>query len=111
MKQTRDTVAISPGLSGPVHRMFPNMTGGQQVVLIIALEHAMLLLKVVLSNLAAPQVLLTTAVQFLISAAIPDTPAAVELELARTEYRRREVERLVTTQRLQELCSNQVPGG
>ena len=34
----------------------------------------------------------------------------MELELARTEYRRREVEKLVTTQRLQELCSNQVPG-
>ena len=50
MKQTRDTVAIPPGLSGPVHRMFPDMTGGQQVVLIIALEHAMLLLKVVLSR-------------------------------------------------------------
>ena len=110
MKQTRDTAAISPGLSGPVHRMFPNMTGGQQVVLIIALEHAMLLLKVLLSNLPL-SITYTTAVQFLISAAIPDTPAAVELELARTEYRRREVERLVTTQRLQELCSNQVPGG
>ena len=109
MKQTRDTVAIPPGLSGPVHRMFPNMTGGQQVVLIIALEHAMLLLKVLLSR-PYHCVLLTTAVQFLISAAIPDTPAAVELELARTEYRRREVERLVTTQRLQELCSNQVAG-
>ena len=47
----RYVMAIPPGLSGPVHRMFPNMTGGQQVVLIIALEHAMLLLKVVLSNL------------------------------------------------------------
>ena len=44
-------MAIPPGLSGPVHRMFPDMTGGQQVVLIIALEHAMLLLKVLLSNL------------------------------------------------------------
>ena len=50
MEQTGGIVAVCPGLSGPVHRMFPDMTGGQQVVLIIALEHAMLLLKVVLST-------------------------------------------------------------
>ena len=54
-------MAVCPGLSGPVHRMFPDMTGGQQVVLIIALEHAMLLLKVVLSP-TYQWVLLTTAV-------------------------------------------------
>ena len=44
------------GLSGPVHRLFPDMTSAQTVLLIIVLEHLMLLLK------------------FLISAAIPDTP-------------------------------------
>merc|ERR1719410_1301200 len=73
------------GLSGPVHRMFPDMTPAQTVILIIMLEHAMLVAK------------------FLISAAIPDMPHAVETELARTEYRRREVERLITHQRVAEL--------
>ena len=73
------------GLSGPVHRMFPDMTPAQTVILIIVLEHVMLLLK------------------FLISAAIPDIPHHVEMELARTEYKRREVERLITHQRVAEL--------
>ena len=48
------------GLSGPVHRMFPDMTSTQTIILIIVLEHIMLLLK------------------FLISAAIPDMPHHVE---------------------------------
>ena len=39
-----------------MHRLFPDMTSAQTVLLIIVLEHLMLLLK------------------FLISAAIPDTP-------------------------------------
>ena len=47
---------LTAGLSGPVHRLFPDMTSAQTVLLIIVLEHLMLLLK------------------FLISAAIPDTP-------------------------------------
>ena len=47
------------GLSGPVHRIFPNITGAQTVILIIVLEHLMLLLKLVLS------------------AAIPDVPHTV----------------------------------
>ena len=63
------------------------MTSAQTVLLIIVLEHLMLLLK------------------FLISAAIPDMPHHVEQELARIEYRRREVERLMTHQRVTELQS------
>lgn len=73
------------GLSGPVHRMFPDMTATQTVLLIIVLEHVMLVLK------------------FLISTAIPDIPQHVEQELARIEFRRREVERSITHQRLTEL--------
>jgi len=75
------------GLSGPVHRMFPDMTSTQTIILIIVLEHIMLLLK------------------FLISAAIPDMPHHVEQELARIEYRRREVERLMSHQKVAELQS------
>jgi len=63
------------GLSGPVHRIFPNITGSQTVILIIVLEHFMLLLKV------------------LISAAIPDVPSWVCVEMAKLEHRRREAER------------------
>ena len=57
------------GLSGPVHRLFPDMTSAQTVLLIIVLEHLMLLLK------------------FLISAAIPDTPHHVaQVSLYRDRY-------------------------
>ena len=73
------------GLSGPVHRMFPNITPTQTILLIIVLEHIMLVLK------------------FLISTAIPDMPHQVEQELARIEYKRREVERSISQQRVQEL--------
>ena len=61
------------------------MTGAQTVLLIIGLEHVMLLLKL------------------LISAAIPDVPQHVAQELAKVEYKRREVERLISNQRLAEL--------
>ena len=61
------------------------MTGAQTVLLIIGLEHVMLLLKL------------------LISAAIPDIPQHVALELAKVEHKRREVERLISQQRLAEL--------
>lgn len=57
------------GLSGPVHRIFPNITGAQTVILIIILEHLMLLVKLI------------------ISAAIPDVPHSVAVELARAEHR------------------------
>ena len=78
---------LPAGLSGPVHRIFPNMTGAQTVLLIIALEHVMLLLKLV------------------ISAAIPDIPQHVAKELAKVEYARREVERLISKERVVELQS------
>ena len=61
------------------------MTGAQTVLLIIGLEHVMLLLKL------------------LISAAIPDIPQHVALELAKVEHNRREVDRLISQQRLAEL--------
>merc|ERR1719411_2363982 len=63
------------GLSGPVHRIFPNITGAQTVILIIVLEHMMLLVKLG------------------ISAAIPDVPHHVAVQLAKAEYKRRQLER------------------
>lgn len=63
------------GLSGPVHRIFPNITGAQTVILIIVLEHLMLLVKLG------------------ISAAIPDVPHHVAVQLAKAEYKRRQLER------------------
>eukprot|EP00092_Neocalanus_flemingeri_P018086 GFUD01019574.1.p1 GENE.GFUD01019574.1~~GFUD01019574.1.p1 ORF type:complete len:732 (-),score=148.33 GFUD01019574.1:22-2217(-) len=73
------------GLSGPVHRIFPNITGAQTVILIIVLEHIMLLVKL------------------LISAAIPDIPHSVAQKLAKIEYKRREVERMMNKQRVMEI--------
>lgn len=73
------------GLSGPVHRIFPNITGAQTVILIIVLEHVMLLLKL------------------LISAAIPDIPHSVAQKLAKVEFKRREIERTMNKQRIMEI--------
>merc|ERR1712080_380908 len=72
------------GLSGPVHRIFPNITGSQTVILIIVLEPLMLLIKL------------------LISAAISDVPHSVAMELAKAEYRRRQLERSSRTWRSME---------
>jgi anoctamin-8 len=63
------------GLSGPVHRIFPNITGAQTVILIIVLEHLMLLVKLG------------------ISAAVPSVPHHVAVARARTEHRRQQLER------------------
>ncbi|XP_023320321.1 anoctamin-8 isoform X1 [Eurytemora carolleeae] len=61
------------GLLGPVHRIFPNITPVQQVILIIVLEHLMILLLL------------------LLTAAIPSTPCWVAKEMAKVEHKRREV--------------------
>lgn len=61
-------------LLGPVHRIFPNITPVQTLILIIVLEHLMLLAKL------------------LLSAAIPDVPDWVAQEMAKVEHRRRQVE-------------------
>ncbi|XP_047117535.1 anoctamin-8 [Schistocerca piceifrons] len=60
------------GLSGQVHRMFPEMSTTQTILLIVALEHIMLILR------------------FLISCAIPDVPEWVATEMAKVEFARRE---------------------
>ncbi|XP_043212911.1 anoctamin-8-like isoform X1 [Amphibalanus amphitrite] len=61
------------GMSGPVHRLFPNISTTQTVLLIIVLEHVLLLLKLLLSY------------------AIPDTPAWLQTEIAKIEFNRREL--------------------
>ncbi|XP_059479643.1 anoctamin-8 isoform X1 [Neocloeon triangulifer] len=60
------------GLSGQVHRMFPEMSTTQTILLIVILEHIMLSLR------------------FIISYAIPDLPSWVATEMAKAEFARRE---------------------
>ncbi|KRT84827.1 hypothetical protein AMK59_653 [Oryctes borbonicus] len=68
------------GLSGQVHRMFPNMTATQTILLIVALEHIML------------------CIRFIITCAIPDIPGWLATEMAKIEWARREASRLGNTQ-------------
>jgi anoctamin-8 len=67
------------GLSGQVHRMFPDMTATQTILLIVALEHIMLVIR------------------FIITCAIPDIPAWLATEMAKIEWARREASRLGNT--------------
>lgn len=67
------------GLSGQVHRMFPDMTATQTILLIVALEHIML------------------CIRFLITCAIPDLPSWLATEVAKLEWARREAGRLTAT--------------
>ncbi|XP_017773591.1 PREDICTED: anoctamin-8 isoform X3 [Nicrophorus vespilloides] len=66
------------GLSGQVHRMFPDMTATQTILLIVALEHIML------------------CIRFIITCAIPDIPGWLATEMAKIEWARREASRLST---------------
>uniref|UniRef100_A0A224XRM4 Anoctamin n=1 Tax=Panstrongylus lignarius TaxID=156445 RepID=A0A224XRM4_9HEMI len=63
------------GLSGHVHRMFPEMSTTQTILLIVALEHGMLLLRLI------------------VKVAIPDIPEWVATEMAKVEFARREAMR------------------
>ncbi|CAH1392682.1 unnamed protein product [Nezara viridula] len=63
------------GLSGHVHRMFPEMSTTQTILLIVALEHGMLLLRLI------------------VKVAIPDIPGWVATEMAKVEFARREAMR------------------
>lgn len=67
------------GLSGQVHRMFPDMTATQTILLIVALEHIMLIIR------------------FIITCAIPDIPSWLATEMAKIEWARREASRLNAT--------------
>ncbi|KAF4530758.1 hypothetical protein B566_EDAN007980 [Ephemera danica] len=67
------------GLSGQVHRMFPEMSTTQTILLIVILEHIMLILR------------------FVISYAIPDLPAWVATEMAKVEFSRREAFRRMSS--------------
>nr|CAD7428021.1 unnamed protein product [Timema monikensis] len=67
------------GLSGQVHRMFPEMSTTQTILLIVALEHIMLTLR------------------FIISCAIPDLPEWVATEMAKVEFSRREAHRRLSS--------------
>ena len=68
------------GLSGQVQRMFPEMSATQTILLIVALEHIMLIIR------------------FFIICAIPDIPSWVATEMAKVEFLRREaVRRLSST--------------
>ncbi|KAL0278801.1 UNVERIFIED_CONTAM: hypothetical protein PYX00_000506 [Menopon gallinae] len=75
------------GLSGQVHRMFPEMSTTQTILLIVALEHIVLI------------------VRFLISYSIPDLPEWVATEMAKVEFARREAVRRFSTTSTQELIS------
>lgn len=63
------------GLSGHVHRMFPDMSTTQTILLIVALEHLVLILR------------------YIISHSIPDLPDWVATEMAKVEFARREAVR------------------
>ncbi|CAL4077774.1 unnamed protein product, partial [Meganyctiphanes norvegica] len=67
------------GMSGQVHRMFPEMSTTQTILLIIVLEHIMI------------------AVKYGISYAIPDIPEWVAKEMAKVKFQRREALRRVST--------------
>ncbi|KAK9876156.1 hypothetical protein WA026_011272 [Henosepilachna vigintioctopunctata] len=67
------------GLSGQVHRMFPEMSATQTILLIVALEHIMLVIR------------------FIITCAIPDIPGWLATEMAKIEWARREASRLTNT--------------
>ncbi|XP_066983808.1 anoctamin-10-like isoform X8 [Macrobrachium rosenbergii] len=67
------------GLSGQVHRMFPEMSTVHTILLIIVLEHAMIALK------------------YGISYAIPDIPDWVATEMAKVEFQRREALRRLSS--------------
>ncbi|KAL3287914.1 hypothetical protein HHI36_002370 [Cryptolaemus montrouzieri] len=67
------------GLSGQVHRMFPEMSATQTILLIVALEHIMLVIR------------------FIITCAIPDIPGWLATEMAKIEWARREASRSTTT--------------
>lgn len=60
------------GLSGQVHRMFPDMSTTQTILLIVGLEHIMLIL------------------HYLISFSIPDVPEWIATEMAKVEFARRQ---------------------
>ncbi|XP_057653457.1 anoctamin-8 [Diorhabda carinulata] len=64
------------GLSGQVHRMFSDMTATQTILLIVALEHIMLVIR------------------FIITCAIPDIPGWLATEMAKIEWARREASRI-----------------
>uniref|UniRef100_A0A6P7G5P8 Anoctamin n=1 Tax=Diabrotica virgifera virgifera TaxID=50390 RepID=A0A6P7G5P8_DIAVI len=64
------------GLSGQVHRMFSDMTATQTILLIVALEHIMLVIR------------------FIITCAIPDIPGWLATEMAKIEWARREASRM-----------------
>ncbi|CAG9859654.1 unnamed protein product [Phyllotreta striolata] len=66
------------GLSGQVHRMFSDMTATQTILLIVALEHIMLVIR------------------FIITCAIPDIPGWLATEMAKIEWARREASRITT---------------
>ncbi|XP_060518982.1 anoctamin-8-like isoform X3 [Cylas formicarius] len=67
------------GLSGQVHRMFPDMTATQTILLIVALEHIMLVIR------------------FIITCAIPDIPGWLATEMAKIEWARRNSSRTAAT--------------
>ncbi|CAG9813563.1 unnamed protein product [Phaedon cochleariae] len=67
------------GLSGQVHRMFSDMTATQTILLIVALEHIMLVIR------------------FIITCAIPDIPGWLATEMAKIEWARREAGRITNS--------------
>lgn len=81
------------GLSGQVQRMFPEMSATQTILLIVALEHIMLIIR------------------FVIVCAIPDMPSWIATEMAKVEFARREaVSRLSSTPSPSEHQSSTVIG-
>lgn len=63
------------GLSGQVSRLWPGLTAAQTILLIVALEHIMLLLRSALTWL------------------LPELPSQLAAEIARAEHCRREMQR------------------
>ncbi|CAH1111241.1 unnamed protein product [Psylliodes chrysocephalus] len=80
------------GLSGQVHRMFSDMTATQTILLIVALEHIMLVIR------------------FIITCAIPDIPGWLATEMAKIEWARREASRITTNTPSPEELSSKLIG-
>ncbi|XP_014674649.1 PREDICTED: anoctamin-8-like [Priapulus caudatus] len=65
------------GMSGQIHRMFPNLTRVGTIVLIVVLEHAIL------------------AMRYAITRAIHEVPGWVATEMAKMEFKRRQLIRIM----------------
>jgi len=87
------------GLSGQVHRMFPEMSTTQTILLIVILEVFVFTRNtnyLIVLNVEISQHIMLT-IRFIITYAIPDLPNWVATEMAKVEFSRREAFRRISS--------------